>query len=292
MKNNEFNEILRLSFLKYLESGSSRSNEKLKLLHGFIANKIKNKLNNDYIVTSINDIDSALYQSKEKTMNGLYMNKKVDIVISKLNNQKQLEDKCGIAIKFIMSNYDQNSNNYFENMLGETANIRGAGYPYFQILIIDSEWPYFKAGNEKIIKNWESLKTEKLKKYQKLSYSDTNQNKYVPNKMMLYVYKKEFFNKIKNIEIKQINNFSEYKNFCLQNDFCFIENNLKNFKYGDNIIFNDFDLFLNFVVKEVNKNKNKKKQKPTRTLFSQNKFQKNTQNETKKNKIKKFSNSI
>ena len=64
-------------------------------------------------------------------MSGRYMEKRVDIVV--LKDEK---DIAGIGVKFVMSNYSQNSNNYFENMLGETANIRAGKKKYFQVLLL------------------------------------------------------------------------------------------------------------------------------------------------------------
>ncbi|WP_434337424.1 hypothetical protein V2P72_01835 [Mesomycoplasma hyopneumoniae] len=61
-----------------------------------------------------------------------YYDKKVDIGIEYKN-----EIISGIGLKFVVQNYLQNSINYFENMLGETGNIRSQNDKlYFQILII------------------------------------------------------------------------------------------------------------------------------------------------------------
>jgi hypothetical protein len=50
-----------------------------------------------------------------------------------------------VGIKFVMSNYKQNANNYFENMLGETANIQAVGeLPYAQFIIFRRETPYYQ----------------------------------------------------------------------------------------------------------------------------------------------------
>lgn len=49
---------------------------------------------------------------------------------------------AGIGVKFVMQNYFQNSNNYFENILGETAHIRSKRIPYFQIFIIPDILPH------------------------------------------------------------------------------------------------------------------------------------------------------
>lgn len=50
----------------------------------------------------------------------------------------------GYAVKFVIRNYSQNGNNYFENMLGKTANIRSNGKLYFKIFIIFDKFPYYE----------------------------------------------------------------------------------------------------------------------------------------------------
>ncbi|MEG7979006.1 MAG: hypothetical protein NY202_03795 [Mollicutes bacterium UO1] len=82
------------------------------------------------------------------------MDKRVDIAITKGE-----ETVAGLGVKFIMSNYSQNSNNYFESMLGETANIRTNNILYFQIVICFARPPYFeeKNNNEKVIKKIEKV---------------------------------------------------------------------------------------------------------------------------------------
>ena len=126
LTNQTFLQVISESFNKFLSSGSSRSTAKLKPLHGAIANDIAFRLGNDYHVFS-----QGYGKGKETKIKGRYMDKMVDITIKKDNITI-----AGIAIKFVMQNYSQNSNNYFENMLGETANIRCNNHPYFQIFII------------------------------------------------------------------------------------------------------------------------------------------------------------
>lgn len=134
MTNKEFLEVLKKAFIKYLITGA-RSNEKLKLLHSSISKDINERLNDTrYSIYSL-----GYKLGKEKEINGRYLSKKVDITITE--NDKPI---AGIAVKYVMSNYSQNSNNYFENMLGETANIRSNNIPYFQIFIIFDNLPYFK----------------------------------------------------------------------------------------------------------------------------------------------------
>lgn len=119
MNNDEFLDIIKQSFKKCLET-STRSNKKLKILHGAIAKDLQEKLGNNFKIYSL-----GYGNDREEKIQGRYINKDVDIVVE--NNGL----KIGIALKFIMGNYFQNSNNYFENMLGETANIRSSNIPYF-----------------------------------------------------------------------------------------------------------------------------------------------------------------
>ena len=133
MNDQEFLEVIKKSFDTYIRT-HPRSNEKLKILHGKIADDIKSRLNDGYIINSLNEING-----KEKTIKGIYMDKKVDIAIEKDHKILGI-----IAIKFIMSNYKQNSNNYFESMIGETVNLKAMGIPHYHIVIIPSRVPYFK----------------------------------------------------------------------------------------------------------------------------------------------------
>ncbi len=156
MLNKNFLKALTNSFQTYLKTGA-RSNEKLKILHGRIANDINSILGKDYKIHSL-----GFAEGKEIKIQGRYINKAVDLTIK--HREKII---AGIAVKFVMSNYSQNSNNYFENMLGETANIKCAKIPYFQILILPNELPYYKNNGE--ISKIEKITETNLKKYVVLS---------------------------------------------------------------------------------------------------------------------------
>jgi len=133
MTNNDFLEQIEKAFKAYLKTGA-RSNQKLKVLHGAIASDLANTLGKSFSVHSLGYNDG-----KETEIAGRYLSKRVDIVVS-----SQTQTVGGIAVKFVMSNYKQNSNNYFENMLGETANIRTTNKGYFQVLILPRLLPYFR----------------------------------------------------------------------------------------------------------------------------------------------------
>jgi hypothetical protein len=60
--------------------------------------------------------------------------KDVDITIS-----RNREPVFCLGIKFVTSHYKQNTNNYFENMMGGTANIQATQIPYAQLIIENFE---------------------------------------------------------------------------------------------------------------------------------------------------------
>src|ERR1044072_2041103 len=177
--NQEFLKCLEKSFLKYLEKGAKgvRGTGKLKILHPHIAEDLRSILDDKFQVYSLDE-----KHGKEKIIRGRYMDKRVDIAI-----MKGERPVAGIGIKFIMSNYRQNTNNYFENMLGETANIRTNNILYFQIVICFTRSPYFfkEENKERIIKNIEKVSLGHLEKYQILSQDDTLVYLHSPIKTLL-----------------------------------------------------------------------------------------------------------
>ena len=238
--NNKFNDVLKQSFIRYLET-SARSNEKLKILHGAIAQEIAAKIDQEYRIHSLDKKDS-----KEKNVSGLFMNKNVDITISK-RIKDQWKDVCGIAIKFVMSNYHQNSNNYFENMLGETANIRMNQIPYIQILILETNIPYFT--NDGKITKWEKISSHSLSKYEKMSFVDVLTHLHVPNKIFLYVCNKKFDN---NLDVTKCKTREEYKKFCYTNNFVYQSTNEGiNLDFGKNVILNNMDILVHEILKVI-----------------------------------------
>ncbi len=179
--NSAFLAAIQTSFNRFIESKTSRSPAKLKPLHGRIAEDLATKLGEGYKIWS-----QGYGEDKEKEMAGRYMNKMVDIVIQ---NAETEEDVAGVGVKFVMQNYSQNSNNYFENMLGETANLRTVGYPYFQVFIILNELPYYKRSKE--ISRWEEFTDHNAEKYYKLSADNVDAYWHTPNKTLIYVVRVE-----------------------------------------------------------------------------------------------------
>ncbi len=222
--NKKFLNCIKKSFKKFLES-SSGSNKKLKALHPCIANIIKAKLGDGYTIKSLDE-----NKGKEEKVAGRYYDKRIDIAI--MNNNKCL---AGIAVKFVMNNYSQNSNNYFENMLGETANIRTGGIKYFQVLVIPNKIPYFN--KQDIINKWEVITKNNLNKYVKLADDNADIFYHTPDKTLIFIIDFPALDKYK------IKNKQQYKSFYINNIDFKIANISTNF--GNGVILNDIDKFAN-----------------------------------------------
>lgn len=229
MDNQKFLIVVGNSFKKFLETGS-RSNEKLKILHGAIAEDLQERLGNEYNVQSL-----GVGNGKEMTIGGRYIDKAVDITI--LKNEQPI---AGIGVKFVMQNYSQNSNNYFENMLGETANIRCANIPYFQIFIIPDTLPYFEDGGT--IKKWEKFSHHNSEKYMVLSKDDFESLRHTPVKTLLFVVH------LPEIEV-EINKKVDYLNYYRKMDtICISKSNNDYGKFSNAVIYNDYEEFAKKVV--------------------------------------------
>lgn len=130
-----------------------------------------------------------------------------------------------------MSNYAQNFNNYFENMLGETANIRCNSLVYFQILVLLENLPYYDKSNN--ITKMEKITKHNLEKYIVLSNDNSSVYFHTPKKTLLYLIKSENKNNLKNK--KEYISFYKDKNF--------IESDIAS-PFGNGVILNDFETFI------------------------------------------------
>ena len=205
-------------------------------MHGAIAQDLLNKLGDDYGILS-QGILNEKGKDPEGKIQGRYIEKNVDITITKDGNSI-----AGVGVKFIMQNYSQNSNNYFENMLGETANIRCNRCPYFQIFIILDKLPYYN--KEKNIKNWETFSAHNAEKYLTLSRDNIDTFFHTPNKTLIYIVHIP-----DNEELATLNDYMNYyKNLAFQ--VTQSPNSLG--IYGDAIIVNDYELFRDKVYHTIN----------------------------------------
>lgn len=230
LTNQQFLSVVRESFKKYLAIDTSRSTAKLKSLHGKIAGDIKELFGPEYTVLS-----QGIGNDKEGTINGRYYPKNVDITVSK--NGKPV---AGYAVKFVMRNYSQNSNNYFENMLGETANIRSNSIPYFQIFIIFEKVPYYKKGGA--FQKYDILTEHNLEKYFALSKDDPAAYIHTPDKTLLMILDlKEKTPAHRFIDSKDYANY--YNSVINDEDLIKYSQKIKD-TFDDSVILNDYEKFI------------------------------------------------
>ena len=229
MDNTTFLASISESFKKFLETGS-RSNEKLKILHGDIAKDIQLKLGPNYTVSSL-----GIGSGKEGKIQGRYIFKNVDITILKNNIPI-----AGLGVKFVMQNYSQNSNNYFENMLGETANIRSCKIPYFQIFIIPDKMPYYS--DKGVLKHWETFSVRNASKYIILSKDNSDNFFHTPNKTLLFLIKLPVIN-------IEINSKDEYYNYYRSLPNIIITESDSGYDpFESSVIFNNYELFIEKII--------------------------------------------
>ena len=227
MNNNDFIRAIEQSFVEFIKSGTSRSTRKLAPLHGAIAHDMSERLGLDYTIWS-----QGFGNNKEGKIAGRYIDKKVDISIF----HKKVP-VCGIAVKFVMQNYSQNSNNYFENMLGETANIRASRCPYFQIFIIPDKLPYYE--KDGTFKHWETFTDNNIHKYSILDRDNPDLSFHSPNKTLIYVLRLP--------DTGRISSKDEYRDFFLelfdnqgQNGFIDVATPVS---FNNSVILNDYAEF-------------------------------------------------
>ncbi len=230
LSNQQFLSVVKESFKTYLSKDTSRSTAKLKVLHGKIANDIKELFGSEYTVLS-----QGIGNGSEGRIEGRYYPKNVDITVSK--NGKPV---AGYAIKFVMRNYSQNSNNYFENMLGETANIRANSIPYFQIFIIFEKVPYYKSGGA--FQKYDVLSEHNLEKYYALSKDDPASFLHTPDKTLFIILK------LKEKSLSHVFENSKdyakyYKSIIDDFDLITYSEKIKD-TFDDSVILNDYEKFI------------------------------------------------
>ena len=155
----DFIQAIEQSFKMYKLHGA-RSTEKLKPIHKFVAETLGKIWGKGFEICYLGD------ETKEVTVDGKYYPKDIDITV--LEEQKPIF--C-LGIKFVTSNYKQNANNYFENMMGETANIQAVGnLPYAQLIILRHETPYYQKNETEIPTKIEIISDKDISKYLKLNF--------------------------------------------------------------------------------------------------------------------------
>jgi len=156
-----FIRAVRESYSAYNEYGA-RSNQKLRPLHQWVADEMQHMLGDGYALQGLRKDDDG----GEATVAGKYYDKTVDVSIAKVDAAPM----AIISIKFITSNFKQNANNYFEHLMGETANLRRGGILFGHLMVLPTVVPYLKRGGA--IAHEERISNRHLKKYVKLGQDD------------------------------------------------------------------------------------------------------------------------
>ncbi len=137
-----------------------RSTKKIAPIHKCLSEIILQELGGEEAGYAIKSM--GIGDNKEYNFAGKYYSKAIDITI--LYNDKPIS---GLGFKFITSNYKQYSTNYFENMLGETANVKRADLLYGQILVFKHKMPYYSS-DKKTFTKIEHINEKNLQKYLRL----------------------------------------------------------------------------------------------------------------------------
>lgn len=178
IKDLTWEEVLEKSYGCYLQYGA-RSTKKLYFPHLWIRETLKKYLGNEYKFYSYGWDDSEF--DKEYNVQGIAYKKRSDITVLNKNN-----DVVGVvSFKFISSNYSQNSNNYFENLLGECFNIQAKKIPFCHILVIRDQIPYYNSNQD--CNKIDKLKNHHLDKYIKIKMLDDCIS--IPKKISINVIK-------------------------------------------------------------------------------------------------------
>jgi asparagine N-glycosylation enzyme membrane subunit Stt3 len=230
LNNEEFLNVIKQSFASYLHIGTSRSTAKLKILHGNIAKDLEKELGKDFTIKS-----QGYKEDSEGCIEGKYYPKNVDITI----NYKG-KPVAGYAVKFVMRNYSQNSNNYFENMLGETVNLRANGIPYFQIFIVFDKVPYYKKGGE--FAKYEIISKHNFEKYLKLSNDNPETFLHTPDKTLVSLISLK--EKKENYRFKNDKDYAEYYKSILEDEDFFKYSNRIEDTFGNAVILNNYSEFI------------------------------------------------
>lgn len=145
---------LERSFKLYRSHGP-RSTAKLDELHGQIVSDLVN-------VGGVTAYGKGFGESREIQVQGALYPKNCDITV--FTDDGVVSDV--ISVKFPMTNWKQNSNNYFESALGETVNLTLAGIRVHHAIFLPREVPYMSRGGE--VKRVERIGDRDIDKYRLL----------------------------------------------------------------------------------------------------------------------------
>lgn len=182
------------NYFKY----GGRSTAKIEPIHRTIATSLTEE--------GLNAVGKGSpFLDKEMKVKGKYYDKNCDITV--------VDDKntpiSVVEVKFITTNFKQNANNYFENLLGATTNLKENGVGVTQFIIIPAEIPYLDK-NRKITKI-EKINNSDIDKYRKWMTSKTS-----PNNLYIKLLKVFDTSEMKNEILEEKHVFDKVEPFNLE----------------------------------------------------------------------------
>ena len=141
---------------RMVQRHGTRSNQKTRVLHGWVQDELGRELGDDYAFTG-----QSPTNTREANVGGMYYDKNVDVLIA-----RDRQELGVISIKFVISNYWQNSVNYFEQQIGETANLRRRNIVYGNLFCVTNPIPY--KNRDGIITRRETIREHDIQRYARL----------------------------------------------------------------------------------------------------------------------------
>ena len=135
----------------------TRSNRKTRVLHGWVQDEMRQELREDAYTFTGQSPTSA----HEANVGGMYYGKDVDVLVARDEQELGV-----ISIKFVISNYWQNSINYLEQQIGETANLRRRNIVYGNLFCVTNPIPYKNRSGE--ITRREAIRDHDIQRYARL----------------------------------------------------------------------------------------------------------------------------
>lgn len=156
----------------------SRSPLRLVPIHGFVIDELRVRLGAEF---SFEGYSSGQQAGQERQLEGKYYAKNVDVAIS-------FGDECVgvVSVKSVVNSYSKNAINYFEQQLGETANLKGLNIVYGNLFCVTNPLP---TSNEDDIVKTEAIKSHHLSKYKRLMQDHSLPH--VPDAMAFCVFDRE-----------------------------------------------------------------------------------------------------
>lgn len=241
--NTSFLSDLKYGYSKLIQNDlNSRGSDKEEIQHDFIANVLRHFLSDRYDIISKSESSDSTYGEYLLPILG-DSTKKMDITILDMKYNKPV---LSISSKFPNASYMKNNPNYKNDLCGEFLRLHEANpdLPLFAFYIMMSKIPVFDTG--KTISRFDDV-INITDSYDEISRVLVNKYKFLKGFGLMVVD-----DKVVNENLGDIKNLKTFKNL---HEKPFTLDFASKKKY-DNMIYNDFDRFINTIldcVKEYEK---------------------------------------